>query len=193
MLYTKLIYSIMARESKSKFLILGLLAQEELSGYDIKRIIEERLCGCWDESFGQIYPTLQSLEEGGLARKSIYRQEGKPDRHVYKVTAKGEEALREWLTKPSAPHKERIEALVKVYLGSVVSPAETRKQLEAFRQEQAERLAQLREVESTLQQQHAGSPALPYWLLTLHCSLQVTRTYLNWCDDTIAILQRKSG
>lgn len=181
----------MARESKSRYVILGLLTQEELSGYDIKRVLEERLIGFWDESFGQIYPVLQSLEEEGLAIRRIYHQDGKPDRHAYKATAKGAEAVKQWLSKASSPQKDRVEALVKLHLGSLLSPAENRRMLEAFREEQAERLDALRAAEAKLQQEHAGSPALSYWLLTLHCSLQVTRTYLNWCDDALAILQRK--
>ena len=51
---------------KTRFVILGLLNEEPLSGYDIKKIIDIRMSFFWQESYGQIYPELAKLKKEGL-------------------------------------------------------------------------------------------------------------------------------
>ncbi len=51
---------------KTRFVILGLLNEEPLSGYDMKKIIDIRMSFFWQESYGQIYPELAKLREEGL-------------------------------------------------------------------------------------------------------------------------------
>lgn len=51
---------------KTRYVILGLLNEEPLSGYDIKKIIDIRMSFFWQESYGQIYPELSKLREEGL-------------------------------------------------------------------------------------------------------------------------------
>ena len=68
----------MAKESKTRFAILGLLCEGQLSGYDIKKLIDIRFKLFWNESFGQIYPELEKLEREGLVtRKSDEKQSDK--------------------------------------------------------------------------------------------------------------------
>ncbi len=56
---------------KTRFVILGLLNEEPLSGYDIKKIIDIRMSFFWQESYGQIYPELGKLREEGLIEQVI--------------------------------------------------------------------------------------------------------------------------
>jgi PadR family transcriptional regulator AphA len=49
----------------------------------------------WNESYGQIYPNLKKLASEGLVSRKTERQKGKPDRHVYSITDKGRERLKE--------------------------------------------------------------------------------------------------
>ena len=41
---------------KTRYVILGLLLEGSLSGYDIKKIIDTRFSFFWSESYGQLYP-----------------------------------------------------------------------------------------------------------------------------------------
>ena len=52
------------------YAILGFLAQRPMSGYDIKRSVEESVDNFWSESFGQIYPILRRLAEQGMVEKA---------------------------------------------------------------------------------------------------------------------------
>ena len=84
------------KPNKSKLAILGLVAHEPASGYDIKKLVEQMLSHFWNESYGQIYPILKQLAAEGLAVRKTQRQKGKPDRQLYSVTPKGVDELREW-------------------------------------------------------------------------------------------------
>ena len=51
----------MAQKNILKYIILGLLAQQELAGYDIKKLFEGELGDFWYSNHSQIYPELQRM------------------------------------------------------------------------------------------------------------------------------------
>ena len=48
--------------------LLAILAEESGHGYDVIQRLEEKTSGAWRPSPGSVYPTLQLLEDEGLAR-----------------------------------------------------------------------------------------------------------------------------
>ena len=48
-----------------KYAILGLLNQKSMTGYDITKEFEEKLCEFWSAKHSQIYPELKTLNEKG--------------------------------------------------------------------------------------------------------------------------------
>ena len=100
--------------------LLGLLAIESMSGYDLGQMIRGSVRHFWNESYGQIYPNLKELARGGFVRCKTERQRGKPDRRVYSITEKGRERLREWLAVPPQPEIPRNELLLKLFFGQQV-------------------------------------------------------------------------
>ena len=101
------------KEGKSKYAILGMLSIEPMSGYDIKKEVEKSISNFWTESYGQIYPVLSNLIAEKLVTKTVESEAGKPDRHVYSLTARGRKELRRWLLKGFAPKIQRDEFLLK--------------------------------------------------------------------------------
>jgi len=95
------------RKNKSQYAVLGLLGMDAMSGYDIKKKFEKITSNFWNESYGQIYPILKRLAAKGFATKSIEKQDGKPDRHIYALTEKGRKVLQSWLTEPVARPPDR--------------------------------------------------------------------------------------
>ena len=81
------------REAKSKYAILGMLSIAPMSGYDIKKEVEASISNFWTESYGQIYPVLRNLISEKLVTKTVESEAGKPDRHVYSLTAKGSQRV----------------------------------------------------------------------------------------------------
>ena len=49
------------RSSSSKEVLLGLLAIQPMSGYDLGQNIRTSVGHFWNESYGQIYPNLKAL------------------------------------------------------------------------------------------------------------------------------------
>jgi DNA-binding PadR family transcriptional regulator len=64
--------------------VLAALLDGPAHGYEVIRRLEEKSSGMWRPSAGSVYPTLQMLEDAGLARSS--EQDGK---RVYELTDEG--------------------------------------------------------------------------------------------------------
>jgi DNA-binding PadR family transcriptional regulator len=74
----------------TRLVILGILREMPLHGYEIKQIIEQRM-GDWTSiAFGSIYFALSKLAEEGMIRKTESRKEGnRPSRSVFEITGSG--------------------------------------------------------------------------------------------------------
>lgn len=74
----------------TRLVILGLLRERPLYGYEIKHIIEDHM-GDWTSiAFGSIYFALGKLTEEGFIEKAGTEQEGsRPSRTVYQITDAG--------------------------------------------------------------------------------------------------------
>ncbi len=68
--------------------LLSLLQDGPRHGYDLMKQLEERSDGAYRASAGTIYPTLQQLEDEGLARS-----EPQDGRRVYRLTPEGEQEV----------------------------------------------------------------------------------------------------
>ncbi|MBT8372337.1 MAG: PadR family transcriptional regulator, partial [Deltaproteobacteria bacterium] len=130
----------MMKENKTKYAVLGILSFEPMSGYDIKKFYEHSVANFWSASYGQIYPILKRLAHEGLATRSIRKQEGKPDRHIYAITKKGRAELQHWLVEPTGRQIGRHEILLKLMFGQQVSIGDNIRQIKRFRNLQREEL-----------------------------------------------------
>jgi DNA-binding PadR family transcriptional regulator len=70
--------------------LLDLLVEEPRHGYDLMKALEERSGGAYRASAGTIYPTLQLLEDEGLATA-----EAVDGKRVYRPTEAGRERVTE--------------------------------------------------------------------------------------------------
>ncbi len=71
-----------------KYMILELLRDRPMHGYEVMRALEETSHGAYKASPGSVYPTLQSLEDDGYVASE--EQDG---RKVYTITDRGLEFL----------------------------------------------------------------------------------------------------
>ena len=84
--------------------ILGLLTQEPMSGYDIKRFLESLGWLVGSPSYGAIYPALHTLLQDSLVTVQVLSDNNKPPRKIYTITEAGERALQEWILQPFNPN-----------------------------------------------------------------------------------------
>lgn len=74
-------------------LILAILADHALHGYEISKRIRTQSQEVLKYGEGQLYPALHKLEESGFIAAEWMMQDGKPDRKVYSITPSGREEL----------------------------------------------------------------------------------------------------
>ena len=177
------------KENKSKYAIMGILSMGPMSGYDIKKKFEQSLSYFWSESYGQIYPILKKLAQQGLATRSIERHEGKPDRHIYALTDKGQKALQDWMIQPVGRQIGRHEILLKLFFGQQVSLTDNIRQIEHFRKLQSQKLKEIKATEDLLKADYKDNPNLSYWLMTVRYGQHVNQAYLQWSKETLAALR----
>jgi len=108
-----------------QFLIMRILYEKPMHGYQLLEEIEERSCGCHRLEPGSIYTLLRRMEERGLLESRWEKVEGGPDRRVYRLTGKGVEALKMGLA--SIVRRKRLfEDLVKFYHENFERPEKER-------------------------------------------------------------------
>ncbi|MEJ2282458.1 MAG: PadR family transcriptional regulator [Desulfobacterales bacterium] len=177
------------KKSKTRFAVLGILSYGAMSGYDIKKFYEQNVAGFWSESYGQIYPILKRLAEERLATRSVQKQEGKPDRHIYAITDKGRKELQQWLVEPTGRHIGRHETLLKLMFGQQISIGDNIAQIKRFRQRQIDELKEIEALKEHFEHQEDDNPNLPFWRLAFGYGEHVNRAYINWAEEAIAALR----
>ena len=87
------------------YAILRMLSTEPMSGYDLKKIMQESLYMYWSGNNNQIYKALLQLCSDGLLTSETQHRDGAPTRKLYKITDKGRAALHDWVVSsaPEAP------------------------------------------------------------------------------------------
>ncbi len=98
--------------------LLSILSQASFSGYDLML----RTQPFWPAKHSQIYPLLARLVKEEYVRFEHVAQSDKPDKKVYSLTDKGEQALREWLREPAGDPVTRDELMLKAYCLSYTDP-----------------------------------------------------------------------
>lgn len=180
----------MARSNKTEYALLGLLSLEPMSGYDMKSFIAQSIGFFWQESYGQIYPALKRLHAQKLVTRKVSGKAGRPDRHIYSLTAAGRKKLREWVGAKTEPERLRHELLLKLFFGPVVTPEIHKEQIEALLKHQLGRLEQFRQVEKGILKEYDDDDYYPYWYSTLRFGVLVTQARVDWCRETLARLKK---
>jgi DNA-binding PadR family transcriptional regulator len=157
----------MAKEKKTKFVILGFLLNDSLSGYEIREMIEQSTNNFWQESDASIYPTLKLLAKEGLVFSEAV-QVGKRKKEIFTITSAGKSAFLEWFKRPPELDWHREEFLLKLFF----TDKTTQQQMQQHCRERIEKLKRLhqkyKEVEEHLKRH---LPKRAYWLKTLQIGI----------------------
>jgi DNA-binding PadR family transcriptional regulator len=183
--------------------VLGLLSEQPLHGYELKKRLSETLGPLWGISFGSLYPALRRLErsgaieeteaveltiagnvstgslDGDLAAARTRRRTlpGRRTRKAYRVTSRGAELFAELLTDETADD-ERSFAL-KLSFCRHLEPLGRLAFLERRRAQLSQRLAKTRRTPATRTIDR-------YTRSLLEHRTQSTQHDLAWIDELIA-------
>lgn len=167
--------------------LLGFLAGEDLSGYDLKtRCLDERIAHFWTADQAQIYRTLERLERSRLVTTKRHRQQRRPDRKVFSITRAGREALDEWLGTPHPLPSYRDAFLIQVYFGADIPTDRLVAVLETHRELRQERLLALRAAARSADlERDARDPAAALRRMSFNAAMASERSAIDWLDDCL--------
>ena len=182
----------------TSYVILGLLTFREMSGYDLKQLINKSITHFyWSPAKSQIYGELRRLESHGLVTMREVPQTLRPDKRLYHITSQGTEAMQKWLENSGVePDSYKSALLLKVFFGHMLSPTMIGGLLEERRQQVERDLAACQKKAEELRAQAAGAKAeddLFFPLLTLQRSIALFQTDLGWIDETQAQFKQRQA
>lgn len=178
----------MAQKNTTAYIILGLLAHEDSSGYDLKKKIDRMISQFWAVGYGQLYPTLKMLEKDGSVTSTPALSEKGPDRIVYAITDAGKQKLINWLALPDEKEYVRYEILLKLFFGDLSSPINTIKRIEAFQKQHEKDLQFIRMCKANLKIAFQENRDHLYYYLTASFGEHIYKAYLEWADEALAFI-----
>lgn len=167
-------------KQKTRYVILGLLSEEDLSGYQIQKLIQLRFRFFWNESYGQIYPMLKSMvEEGWIA---VASSSGQRRQIRYRITSQGVDALKAWLLESPEKESMRLELLLKIYFGNLAHPEILNEHVKDFMLEHQQELSILEQFKQELLpiQSFANHKQI---LQVIDFGIQTNQAYVSWCEN----------
>jgi PadR family transcriptional regulator AphA len=164
-----------------RYNILGILAQEPMSGYDIKRLFKDLSWLVRSPSPGSLYPILRTLLEEGQVTVQVVPSLDRPARKIYKLTETGRQELQAWMEQPVAPDTSLKGFVMHLLLTSAVS----RNKLAAhLRQRRAQVMARRADLEQSLGLLEEDADLGRR--LTLEYGLALATAELAWLGETLA-------
>jgi len=172
----------------TSYVILGMLAGQARSGYDIKQFADVSTRHFWAVSYGPIYPELKRLTQQGLIAVQEANQ-GDRRRNLYRLTAPGREALERWTADPAVTGCEiRDEMLLKLFFADATGQAERLRLVRAMRARHEATAATLRLLEAPARK---GTSRMHHEVLTYGIGLHTWCA--GWCAQLEARLTRGEG
>ncbi len=159
--------------------VLGLLAQQPMSGYDINRFLEGLDWLIGRPSFGSLYPVLHSLLEKGLVTVETFARAGLPARKVYTISEAGRQEFEEWWERSSGPDRELKTFVMRLALGGSSSRLRLLAQLRQRRARVAGRMAMMEEIAARENDARWGRR------LAMDYGLALAAAEVAWLDRTI--------
>ncbi len=155
--------------------VLGLLAIQARSGYDIKRVVDRTIRHFWAASYGQIYPELKRLEAAGWI-DGRDGSRGARSRRVYTITAEGRRRLGDWLHGTETRIELRDESLLRLFFADTLPREHALGLLTARREGYRHMLAYLRALDD------GTGPDPPFVDLVYRWALDYCEWGIEWCE-----------
>ena len=175
--------------STTELSVLGLLsAFGEHSGYDLKKHAAAGVGYVWTAAKSHIYAVLPRLVEGGYATSRRVEQSSRPDKQVYRITAKGEEAFRAWLEEPVEERPDgRSTFLLKIFFGRHMSREALVAHLERKREWADAYLDEYRGVEEQIRDEESSY----FGYVTLRWGIAHAEAWIGWADEILRELEER--
>ncbi|MFJ8532287.1 PadR family transcriptional regulator [Streptomyces sp. NPDC093591] len=178
-----------------KYAVLAALLDGEASGYELSKVFDVSFANFWPATPQQLYRELERLERDGLVEARFVRQERRPNKRMFTLTAAGRDDLRAFAAEPPRrPTAIRDELLIK--LQAMEDPEAARALIEERRTWARGKLDRYERVRGRLLDGRTEEEYLhdcdhigPY--LTLLRGISFEEENLRWCERVLAVLKQR--
>ena len=181
------------------YIILGTLCFKPMSGYSIKKSIEDSTGEFWKVNYGQIYPILKIMLRDGYAvftdegRSSDINKPFRPGKKVYQVTEKGREAFLEWLSQPiNFNNPQGNELLVKLFFGRFIPVDISIQRIREFKNKCLNYQTRMNEIREEIERLLTNDAQMDYSMMAVRNGQMAIEAKIAWCDECIERLTKHS-
>ncbi len=162
------------------YIILGMVLNKELTGYDVKKCIENGIGVFYKASYGSLYPALKKLTAQGYL--NMYEKpKGDRQKNYYQLTEDGKKVFLDWLVSPMNVLDGTNTHLAKVYFFDQL-PADLRdRQLLEHEINNTNYLKKLKELKREFDKME-NKDQYYYKLSTLYYGICITQESIRWCQ-----------
>jgi len=183
----------MAQKNKLQFVILGLLNQQPLTGYDLTKAFDHEIGEFWQAQHSQVYPQLKRLEEQGYITHEITISGEKLEKKLYHITTTGQAILTTWIT-AGTPEltATKDEFILKLYFIRTSRDPRLPEMLSEQLQLHSEKLQHLQDRLTTVfPTKKSQTENFGHYLILQH-ALGRENYYVTWLQETLAALPHKA-
>ncbi len=166
----------------AEYVILGLLKERPMHGYELFQHIEGSMLGeIIHLEMSQMYAFLKKLERLGYIVPDIEIQNMRPPRKIFHLTDEGQAAFQVWLMQPvEKPRDIRILFLIKLYFMQRLQP----QRMQGLVEEQIHACQRfLHHLEERAQRGTAYEDETFLEHVVLSSRIHQTRSLLTWMDE----------
>jgi DNA-binding PadR family transcriptional regulator len=169
--------------------ILGFLQALPMTGYDLKtQAFDHSVAHFWPAVQPQIYRELERMEELGWITRRVEVQSGRPNRHVYSITALGQAEFERWLTTFQPPPAHREAFLIQLFFATHLPNAAIRDLLIQQLQVRRERLTTLAQIDIPPTNDVLVQRQRQLMGLTRDLGMRLEQTYIDWLEECLAVV-----
>ncbi|MGJ3240215.1 MAG: PadR family transcriptional regulator [Anaerolineae bacterium] len=176
-----------------QYILLGLLADEPGSGYDLNKRLQTEGQHFWTTDQSQIYRALYKMQSEDWVYYETVIQKDSPNKKVYYVTETGRSQLQAWLREDTLENPPANIWMAKLYLGRDLREDEIqhifRERLEQVKQFRCHTETAYHELKQTMN----GHQVYKMRLLTFECNLQTLDCEIGWLQQQLSAIGELSA
>lgn len=172
------------------YVILGLLQQQERTGYDLKNeCFNQCIAHVWQADQAQIYRTLDKLEAQGWITSTVEIQHDRPNRKVHCITEAGEAEFARWLQTHQPLPILREPLLAQLHFAAQLPNEAIIHLLEQEFAARCKKLAECEAISVPFLDNEAAPREQKMHRLVLELVTRREQTYLDWLKDAIKVIR----
>lgn len=176
------------------YALLGFLNYAPMTGYDLKKILDDSTNFFWSAQTSQIYRELKALEKEGYIVSTVKPSGKGPNRREYSITGSGVSHLKNWLTEAHVDEDMRNEFMVWLLFSSHISPDDLYLQMQRKLENYQKEYQMLKSVKNRIHeyvQMFGKEDEDFYWEMVLNRGFYDVEAKVRWAQETLNNLEAR--